>query len=374
MKNGKIEPIKPFYKLQQNQLNFYGSKKTYNNYIKKINKELKRKNIDITKLNVNIISDIQEKFQLKFNIDNDIFNKSLTKMAIEFAIHSNISIKYLKHLIDSKNKDIIKTMIIPYIPQTNFEEAIEKTRSYDSNYPNHNLVLFTENTEEKTMLICFIDILSTFQYFVILSENYTGEEIFIPYCQRILIGEKNKYSVDKNIINSKHILPDIYELKSRQPSLNIENLSNNKLTKALETYLSQGIQSEINYEAYLSNLFNNISLPLAQLMTNSKSLNEMTNKKIVNKLKGYEESFYFNCLFQMRQYYFTYSDKSDIILEKKFRRISISNNIVKSIFDTLIPICTKGDNEIINKYCSEKFNDLIKFNNEEFIKNKSKTK
>ena len=171
----------------------------------KVEKDLKEKLADYADYKIEIVSSLNNFLgilEYPFNIDNEIFEKGLTKIAIEFAISNDIDFNTIKHLVDRNNLTINNKNIFPYYPIARIEEMIEYIRtSVDSNFMSHSLVLFSQksiddNGRELKHLYCFIELFGTFQYFVELSDNYIGKDIEpISYAQKIIKQAEGGFKV-----------------------------------------------------------------------------------------------------------------------------------------------------------------------------------
>ncbi|HFU2423071.1 TPA: HNH endonuclease, partial [Klebsiella variicola] len=104
----EYRPKKPFFIVdkQLNSVQVYGpDQKTVINFSKRkeIVKYIEEGYSLEKKTN---ISDLILKFKYNFNYDDEVLFKGLTKIALEYALSCGIEIGYLKHLVDTKNKDI----------------------------------------------------------------------------------------------------------------------------------------------------------------------------------------------------------------------------------------------------------------------------
>lgn len=83
-------------------------------------------------------------------------------------------------------------MIVPYMPHSAAEMTIELMEDYvDQKYPLHLLRLYTETTDidDCRSLVCYIELFSTFKYFVLLNDDYKGSNIDKWYCQTIILDK-----------------------------------------------------------------------------------------------------------------------------------------------------------------------------------------
>lgn len=198
-KNGEVIPVQPFYTLEGNKIDVYAGKKRIKDYLKVLAKELADKGDNIANYTIEQHTDIHNQGYLAyyFSKGNDNFNedfkKGLVKIATEYALHCGIGRELLTEVIsiDDKGKDRIdydKAKLIPFIPTTLFDILYEDYRYlFEDGYPSHMLKLFTSKYNDgKTRLYCYLDLFSTFQYYVLLNDDYEGKEICETYAQRLI--------------------------------------------------------------------------------------------------------------------------------------------------------------------------------------------
>lgn len=133
---------------------------------------------DISKLNLKVTS-------YDFNISNAEFKNGIAKIAFNYALDSGIDLDLLKHglNIQSAATNIteisFKYPMIPFVALNPIDKQLELNTSVDL---YHNMILF--NTDKK--LWCYIDLFNTFQYYVLLSENFNiTEKIHKTYMQTL---------------------------------------------------------------------------------------------------------------------------------------------------------------------------------------------
>ncbi|WP_394671152.1 HNH endonuclease [uncultured Acinetobacter sp.] len=181
---------------EEEKIYFFGKKQRAEKY-------LKEKKID--SLNYELI--ISEFVELQdenfifpnFNIENLNFKQELAKISAGFATKLGVDRKFLNRVIDFENKSILdKLCIYPFYPFTELDVEIEKIKQECYEHPHHFLSLFTlqfENKEEK-LIFCYVELFSTFQYYVLLSDNYTEESIYHVYAQPVLFKEFEEIELD----------------------------------------------------------------------------------------------------------------------------------------------------------------------------------
>jgi hypothetical protein len=198
-KNGEVIPVQPFYTIEENKINVYAGKKRIKDYLKVLTKELADNDDDIANYTIERHTDIHDQGYIAyyFSKGNDNFSeefkKGMVKIATEYALHCGISRELLTEVIsiDDKGKSTIdydRAKLIPFIPTTLFDILYEDHRYlFEDGYPSHMLKLFTSKYNDgKTRLYCYLDLFSTFQYYVLLNDDYEGEEISETYAQRLI--------------------------------------------------------------------------------------------------------------------------------------------------------------------------------------------
>lgn len=116
---------------------------------------------------------------------NDCFKEGFVKMAVEYALHKGIAREKLDaaltlHDDNSASVNFDNIPVFPFVPMDRFNNVYELHRDeIEKLYPSHTLMLFNNGKK----LLCYIDLFSTFQYYVLLSENYTDEDVYCCYYQ-----------------------------------------------------------------------------------------------------------------------------------------------------------------------------------------------
>lgn len=138
-------------------------------------------------------------FMADFKLDNDDFKNGLFKIAFQYAIEKGVDLKYLKknvNILETNKGNIMKMKfdykykIIPFIPLNIFDIYLEDTVEL-----SHTLILFNE----KNLLCCYVDLFNTFQYYILLSDEYKGNDIYYDYY--ISIDDSN--TIDINTIKNE---------------------------------------------------------------------------------------------------------------------------------------------------------------------------
>lgn len=129
-----------------------------------------RNNTKISTLDFEILS-------YEFDTDNDAFLMGLQKIAFNFALDKNVDFSKLQHGVDvvlngKRIEEIrFKYPVVPFVPLNPIDRFLELETDVPSFF--HNLILFTQEQH----LWCYIDLFNTFQYYVLLSDKWDGENV-----------------------------------------------------------------------------------------------------------------------------------------------------------------------------------------------------
>ena len=119
----------------------------------------------------------------EFNLDNEALKKGLAKIAFNFAVHNGIGTDRINRLFDDRNKKLVdKPKIIPFISMTPFDTIMEACKPQKL---FHALRLFNNGSN----LYVDIELFSTFQFYVLVTDEFEGDNLDMYYCNYI---EKNE--------------------------------------------------------------------------------------------------------------------------------------------------------------------------------------
>lgn len=141
---------------------------------------------DVTKLPLQIVS-------YDFDLQNANFKNGIAKIAFNFALDQQVDFDMLKSgLVIQKTGNQITNLeynypLVPFYPLNPLDGYIE-LGAPPSLY--HNMILFSQHNE----LWCYVDLFNTFQYYVMLSDKYTGDEKYANYAQTL---QKSDHSIPK---------------------------------------------------------------------------------------------------------------------------------------------------------------------------------
>lgn len=207
---------------------------------------------------------------------NKYFAKGLQKIATEYALDCGVPKEQLSNVLvtDSdtgKSQMIEDVECIPFSPCSYFDCIFENYRhNWEREFPTHTLILFDHEVEEHNRwLYCYVDLFSTFQFYVVLSKDYTGESIKKTYYQRILKNNNEPMYIDHTWRNSDidivvHELGLTYDSLPEKRNDLIECV-NNKLKKKKEPNISSELYKDL--QTHVSKIQNDILLYLAHMPT-----------------------------------------------------------------------------------------------------------
>ncbi|WP_175898732.1 hypothetical protein [Burkholderia vietnamiensis] len=183
-KNDRYFPRKPFFDPDK-KIIYAATTKIGENY-----KNHLLENGKITKSDcVEIFDDMAGNIDLKFSLDNKIFKQGFAKIGSAFAAIKGVSRENMKSVIDigaEKFRD--KILVVPSIPASNRELTFEMKAPTSPLYPVHGLVLSGSKAER--LLYCHVELFSAFQWYVILDDDYDGEDVYYTYANRLSDGSE----------------------------------------------------------------------------------------------------------------------------------------------------------------------------------------
>ena len=202
-KDGVVTPVEPYHEIDGDKITVYAEKHRIDQYINVLVKQLKAEGKDIADYTVEKVTNIHDKGYLAYFFSkgnatfNDDFKKGIVKIAAEYALHCGVPREQLSEVLtigeDGKASfDSTNTKMFPFIPTSLFDVLYEDYRYFfEEGYPSHTLRLFSTLYDNGTAaLYCYVDLFSTFQYYVLLNGDYKGGEINETYAQRLLQKEK----------------------------------------------------------------------------------------------------------------------------------------------------------------------------------------
>lgn len=235
-KNGEVAPIKPFHRYisDSNKIIVYGAKNQLKNYLKKVNKDIER-DFPIDSIPELITcSDIDGLILYPLEIVSDCFKKGMAKIAIGFASKFGIDRKFLNLVMDLKLNEIKKDApLIQYHPISSLDKTIEKHKKEIRYYPSHTLILFTLPSNSR-ILVCYVELLSTFQWYVILSDSYDGPSVYQGHTQRVDKVDDHVFEPGRRYYKERSMILESLDINQEEINNCYEKQKDNYNSKKIE--------------------------------------------------------------------------------------------------------------------------------------------
>ena len=225
-------------------------------------KVLNIKHDDGTYIDNKIPNNIQIKSAFcDFTLDNNVFKCGLSKIAFNYAVHCGVDVADMEKLFDIENKcTVSKPVILPFVPMTPFDAIME---SYQVDKLFHALRIFNLGN----FLFVYIELFSTFQFYVLLSEKF-NKEIDICYCNYI---EKIDNGTDSDLL--KVLTPSDY--KDADIIMKQYGISSEEVKGEVEKNYSN--KSCVNCEQAQFETIGKIALRELHKKNNTNDYNEVVN-------------------------------------------------------------------------------------------------
>lgn len=353
-----------FINVDTKTITVVGHKETTKHYIKQFKKQ------EENGYTINVVNNIDGLFGVFFSEGNgnfnDDFKKGFVKIAIEYALDCGINRENMNLSLKINSDDSAEVLynsiiVIPYIPCYNplailFEEH---RPDLEKGYPSHSLRLF--NIEH--CLFCYVGLFSTFQYYVLLSDQYDDEEIDKYYYQSVLRDDRNTrhyYTKEElrqldmsdldvvvrelNVnINGKS-LEEIYEQIVEKQRGNLSCDFRNVIEKAFDIIVSVVNQS-INYdELEVDNDYDDIADSAKQMMCDF-SMKEEEFLKFVKINNDFDKYLKYNVLLEDGK------ELLDNCVKRSNERIANNADYAKRY--------TNRKFELLQKFCNEHKQELL---------------
>lgn len=282
VRDGKITPRKPDFDYieEKNHVKIYANSKTLKHYQTHVLGELKKLGVDISTLKIELIDDIQDFGEMGVNFSEGVENFNLkiklglNKIATGFAVSNGINRNELPCTLDTKAQQIIfTTNVVPFYPYGVLDLMIEPFRVVlEEEFPTHTLMLYTDNSFGKTKLVCFIDLFSTFQFYVILNHDYKGNTINKTYYQTIIKQTKPKIDVRRSRWKYLPLIADAMNVDKKE----MAGMSIDEMYDFLETKYKQfNMSYTLDINAYVEKVASRVSMNLMLKNKISSHLGEL---------------------------------------------------------------------------------------------------
>lgn len=311
-KDSQASPEEPYFEVDEANMiiKIYANRHRGKQYKNQVIKELQALGHDANLYSLEFITDISDKgvVDLFFSEGIDNFNENfclgLNKIATGFAYYHGIDRSYLHRTLDTRNQRIVYTNnLIPFSPIGAFDFLTEMNRlDLEPSYPTHTLILFTHPNQHGTKtLFCYIDLFSTFQHYVILSDNYPGESINKTYYQSIL---KQSYPD----VNIRRIKPKNLMVFMEWAEIDQRNYSGDTLSDLYDFVETEYKKLTPNYEENLADMLKEIA---EQLVINfalyENKPEAMQNKRIQSGFNAIDDRNSPSLKFELENYFYQHN-------------------------------------------------------------------
>ncbi|MBE1427322.1 hypothetical protein H4684_004014 [Desulfomicrobium macestii] len=294
-KEFEVTPLKPFHKYtdDKRKVIIYGNKKVTNQYRKKVEVEISEKFSSHELPEIIICNDIEGLVSYPLSLDNKVLKQGLAKIAVGFASKYGIPRTEFPLALDiSKEEPIFldKPLVVPFYPLGIIDRHIEAERNKLCHYPTHTAIIFTTITNPKC-LACYIDLFSTFQFYVVLNNNYTGEDIYKYFTQRILRKDDYKFELNRKYYKERNIHLDSLGITEHRIDGLFENQTNTpENNKSREEIECEIIQEEYIKQKYRIDLEDDVSGYVSYVMRD-KMLSDNIEKLDMESVMNFKRNF-----------------------------------------------------------------------------------
>lgn len=371
IREGKASPIKPTYTIDkaEKKIKIYANKKTAKQYEPIVVKKIEEEGLKAELFDFEIITDINNEGILAYLFTegktnfNEEFKKGLVKIAVDFAAHYGIKRKQMPRALEINTitrKGMLKydACCFPFVSIGALDTILEINRpQIEELYPTHTLILFNQKTEKENLLYCYIDLFSTFQYYILLNTDYKGKDIYQVFHQTILKQELPE-------INVREFRPKELNIIINQYGIDMSKCKSNDLTDIYD-FIEKEVQNcKINpilhFPTELKNMFDRISLPIA-LQVGGKEISG--SEKIMSEI-SYQipDSQKKSIISEIHDY----NKDKELFNFQLYRKVFYENDGNGSVELLSSPIeCNSSTitDEVRRAYCHMKFEQLNQFIN-----------
>ncbi len=250
--------------------------------------------------------------QLDFIFTEEVFINGIIKIGFNYAIYNGISAESLNYVYDTIHRKLISSRqaVVPFVPLNKFDENIEKR---ELNRLSHSIKIFSV----KSYLFAYIELFSTFQYYVILSNQYKISPINDSYCQML---EKRDFepNVVRESLKCRRIDDPMILANQYAIPLNVENESYEGMVQRVEKIAFE----RIRLEEYVVDLHEEVFLQYSRCAL-IKSMNAV---KDINEFVKFQAYLY---------YLYSETEYEDPIIEEHNGEIVYIEGKEKSFNETI---------------------------------------
>lgn len=185
IKDGKVTPSEPLVFIGKGKVFFFANKTRFNQQKVLLNELLDKIDLDANVNDAECVDNIYGEFVIEINLDNEAVLSGVMKIAVGYAIYCGVSHNELEHLMYPDYTFRSDLGVYPYYPVSRLERLYETIKDkVELGYPNHKLKLFDHELDGgNRALICYVELFGVFQFYVQLSNAYSGDEILKVYSQ-----------------------------------------------------------------------------------------------------------------------------------------------------------------------------------------------
>ncbi|WP_394213275.1 HNH endonuclease [Psychrobacter piscatorii] len=360
--DGKVYPNKPFeiYSDLNKKITIYSNSKVAEHFKKKVENDFREQHPNSPLPEIIICGDLYGLTSFDFKLDNKTFKQGLAKIAVNYALFCGLSREQLTSILciheDNKQASFTKNpSVIPFYPLSIIDKLIEDKKADFQPYPTHTLILFN-SLFNPNVLVCYIDLFSTYQHYVLLSNNYSGPNIYKSYPQKILFEKesifepyRHYYKDRSRILSSLNITKEDLEATYRN-----RNGSKEDAEYRLITQRQNEQRYNINLEEYLDSIIDTIMIEEVDKLHNE------TDLSIVKSLFDNMNLFY--CASENDERSFNIDSFRRYYIDSAGRKVDYVDEICNEYKKSL---------EEIKYYNHKKFYDLQIFHNNKNIDKKT---
>ncbi|PSV97858.1 HNH endonuclease [Photobacterium iliopiscarium] len=355
-KDFKVTPVVPMhhYVNDNSKVIIYAMKKQAKTYAKKVERESKFKD---NKPEMVFCDDIEGLVSYPFKLDGGAFKKGLAKIAIGFASYLGIKREDVPLVLDIKTDNSAEIrrniQLIQYFPLGALDPRLEELKPEVGYFPTHTLIIFT-SLSNPSLLVCYIELFSTFQWYVILNDKYQGDPIYEYFYQRLLKSDDYNFE------------PGRKYYKERQGILSYLGISDNRINDAYEKQKNNNDAKSIEYveieivkEEHIKKKYR---VDFEQEIDNSLSV--FTTEVIKKGFSSIENACDIKKGVDLFYDYNTDREQFKIL---NYKRCYVSNGEYQ---DYIYSLMTLSGSDKLRNYSFSKFNQLTAFTEMEGIKRK----
>lgn len=326
-KDFKVTPITPTHRYfcDNTLVVIYASKSQTKKYIKKVKKELdERFNNNPPK--IILCDDIEGLVEYPLAMNNPALRLGLSKIAIGFASKNGVERKDLPFVLDAeKNRLKENVPIYPFYPLSVLDHKIEEIKSEMRNFPAHTLIIFTASANSN-VLVCYIELFSTFQWYVVLNENYTGGPMYEHFCQNLSKVSNYVFEPGRHHYKDRiYILPELGISQERIDKI-YSNQKESDDKKSIEEIEFKIIQEEIIKKKYEVVFETEVKIAVDHA-------SNLLSKKIIENDKGSLDKL-IDVTKNVNLFYDLYED-DEVFNVLSYRRCYVGNNKLYDYIDVI---------------------------------------